>query len=276
MALATPVFFGVGLIHWSRLAPGSRPSGATLVKAAAVGILGYYVSSWLDFEGLQTLEAQTERLILFTYPVLVILFGAMFFGRPLTARALIAAAFSYGGLFVMFAGAPHRADSLSGGALVLMAAAAFAVYQLFAADLIRQTGAALFTAVAMSAAGVAVMVHYAVSRPDLPHSLPAEAIALVVVLAVFATVVPAFLMSAGTARIGAQGTAIVSSVSPIATVLLAVTILDEPFGPPEAVGTLLVLGGVGWFTWRESHSRRSIVGHSEPAAPPAAASTPLS
>jgi drug/metabolite transporter (DMT)-like permease len=255
MALATPVFLGVGLVHWARLAPDSRPGLGTLGKAAAVGILGYYVSSWLDFQGLQTLEAQTERLILFTYPLLVILFGALFFGRPLTIRALVAAAFSYGGIFVMFAGAPHRADSLGGGALVLMAAATFALYQLFAADLIRQAGAALFTAVAMTAAGAAVMVHYAVSRPELPAALPSEAIGLVVLLAVFATIVPAFVMSAGTARIGAQGTAIVSSVSPIATVLLAVSVLDEPFGLPEAVGTMLVLGGVGWFTWRESRAR---------------------
>jgi drug/metabolite transporter (DMT)-like permease len=255
MALATPVFLGVGLIHWSRLAPASRPDVATLGKTAVIGVLGYYISSWLDFEGLQTLEAQTERLILFTYPLLVILFGAMFFGRPLTTRALVAAVISYGGIFVMFAGAPHRANSLGGGALVLMAAATFAAYQLFAASLIRQVGAALFTAVAMTAAGAAVMVHYAVSRSELPASLPAEAIGLVVVLAVFATVMPAFIMSAGTARIGAQGTAIVSSVSPIATVLLAVAVLNEPFGLPEAVGTMLVLGGVGWFTWRESRAR---------------------
>jgi drug/metabolite transporter (DMT)-like permease len=264
MALATPVFLGVGLLHWARLAPAARPGIVTLAKAAAVGVLGYYVSSWLDFEGLQTLEAQTERLILFTYPLLVILFGAMFFGRPLTSRALVAAAFSYGGIFVMFAGAPHRADSLGGGALVLMAAATFAVYQLLAADLIRQAGAALFTAVAMTAAGAAVMVHYAVSRSELPAGLPAEAIALVVVLAVFATVVPAFIMSAGTARIGAQGTAIVSSVSPIATVLLAVAVLNEPFGPSEAVGTLLVLGGVSWFTWRESRARQKPVAKPDP------------
>jgi drug/metabolite transporter (DMT)-like permease len=52
MALATPVFLAVGLIQWFRLAPTSRPGLPVLGKAAAVGVLGYYVSSWLDFEGL--------------------------------------------------------------------------------------------------------------------------------------------------------------------------------------------------------------------------------
>jgi drug/metabolite transporter (DMT)-like permease len=187
---------------------------------------------------------------------LVILFGAILFGRPITAHAVVAAALSYAGIFVMFAGAPHRLDSLAGGALVLTAAATFALYQLFAYDLIRLLGAALFTAVAITSAGAAVVVHYALTRSALPAALPAEAVGLIVILAVFATVLPAFIMSAGTARIGAQGTAIVSSLSPIATVLLAVSVLDEPFGPAEAIGTLLVLGGVGWFTWRESRAKQ--------------------
>jgi drug/metabolite transporter (DMT)-like permease len=60
------------------------------------------------------------------------------------------------------------------------------------------------------------------------------------------------MMSAGTARIGAQGTAIVSTLSPLVTIALAVTILGEPFGVPEAIGTLFVLGGVGLFSLIES------------------------
>ncbi len=262
MALSTPIFLAVGLVHWIRIPPAARPDRRLLLRAAAVGVLGYYISSWLDFAGLRTLDAQLERLILFTYPLLVILFGWLLFRRPLSIHALAGAGLSYVGLFVMFAAAPQAmtAAILQGGGLVLLAAACFALYQLFAYDLIRRLGPALFTAVAMTAAGGAVMVHFLVVHGHLPTHLPTEALVLIVVLAIGATVLPAFIMSAGTGRIGAQGTAIVSSVSPIATILLAVAVLAEPFGGPQAFGTALVIGGVGWFTWTETRkSRRSVV-----------------
>ena len=218
MALSTPVFVAVGVTHWLRIPPPARPGGQLLLRAAAVGVLGYYVSSWLDFAGLRTLDAQLERLILFTYPLLVILFGWVLFRRPLSIHALLGAGLSYVGLFVMFAAAPQRmtAAILQGGGLVLLAAACFALYQIFAYELIRRLGPALFTAVAMTAAGAAVMAHVLVTGAGMPMHLAAEPMLLVILLAAGATVLPAFIMSAGTARIGAQGTAIVSSLSPIA------------------------------------------------------------
>jgi drug/metabolite transporter (DMT)-like permease len=258
MALATPIFAAVGLARWMRLPRHARPDRQLLLRAAAIGVLGYYVSSWLDFAGLRTLDAQLERLILFTYPLLVILFGWVLFRRPLSIHAVAGAGLSYVGLFVMFAAAPHSltAAILHGGGLVLLAAACFALYQIFAYGLIRRLGPALFTAVAMTAAGGAVLAHVLVAGASIPPHLPAEALVLVTVLAIGATVLPAFIMSAGTSRIGAQGTAIVSSVSPIATILLAVAVLAEPFGWPQALGTALVIGGVGWFTWTETRRAR--------------------
>lgn len=258
MLLSTPIFLGVGLAHWLRIPPAARPDRRLLLRAAAVGVLGYYISSWLDFAGLRTLDAQLERLILFTYPLLVILFGWALFRKPLTIHALTGAGLSYVGLFVMFAAGPQAmtAAILQGGALVLLAAACFALYQIFAAELIRQLGAALFTAVAMTAAGVAVMTHFFLTSGRLPTDMPHEALVLVLWLAIGATVLPAFIMSAGTGRIGAQGTAIVSALSPIATILLANTVLAEPFGWPQVLGTALVIGGVGWFTWTETRQAR--------------------
>ena len=49
----------------------------------ALGLLGYYGASILDFLGLQYISASLERLILFTYPLLTILIGVFFFGTRL-------------------------------------------------------------------------------------------------------------------------------------------------------------------------------------------------
>ncbi len=250
MALSTPIFVAVGLVEWGRRAPSDRPDRRMMAAAAATGILGYYVSSWLDFQGLHALDAQLERLILFTYPFFVILFGRWLFGRPLTRHALLGAGLSYAGLFMMFAGTAARmtpAASL-GAALVLTAAVTFALYQIFAREVIVRCGPTLFTAVAMAAAGVMVLLHFAVTHSAAALLAPRAAWPLIVALALFATIAPSFLMSAGTARIGAQGTAIVSTLSPMVTTALAVALLGEPFGPPEAIGTLLVVSGVGLFS----------------------------
>lgn len=258
MLLSLPVFLGVGLIEWGRRPVGERPGIRIVGLAALVGILGYHVSSWLDFAGLQSVEAQAERLILFTYPFLVILFGRLLFGHRLRFHALAGAGFSYAGLLVMFGSDPARMtpDMIGGAAMILAAAGTFALYQLFAREMILRCGPALFTAIAMTAAGLSVIAHFALTHGITLPSAPPRAWALMVGLAVFATIVPTFMMSAGTARIGAQGTAIISTISPVVTIVLAIAILGEPFGIGEAAGTALVIGGVGLFTLLESRPGR--------------------
>lgn len=258
MALSLPVFVGVAVVEWHRRPAGQRPDGRTVGLAALVGILGYHLSSWLDFAGLETIEAQAERLILFTYPFLVLLFGRLIMKQPLRAHALAGAGLSYAGLAVMFGADPMRlSPAMLGGALLILgSAAAFALYQLFAREMILRCGAALFTAIAMTAAAFSVIGHMLATQPIAGLlALPGHAWMLMALLAVFATIVPIFLMSAGTARIGAQGTAIISTLSPLVTIILAIAVLGEPFGWPEAIGTSFVIGGVGIFTFADSRSR---------------------
>lgn len=258
MLLSLPIFFGVGVIEWRRRPTGQRPDLRSIGLAALVGILGYHVSSWLDFSGLETIEAQAERLILFTYPFFVILFGRVLFRHKLRAHALIGAGLSYIGLIVMFGSDPARLTTqmIGGASLVAAAAATFALYQLFAREMILRCGPALFTAIAMTAASLSVLTHFALTHGVALPAIPPHGWALIFTLVIFATIVPTFMMSAGTARIGAQGTAIISTISPVVTIILAIAILGEPFGVGEAAGTLLVIGGVALFTLIESRSAR--------------------
>jgi drug/metabolite transporter (DMT)-like permease len=254
MMLSLPAFLVVGLIEWRRRSADRRPDARSMGFAALVGVLGYHVSSWLDFQGLRTLEAQTERLILFTYPFLVILFGRLLLHHPLRAHALAGAGLSYAGLIVMFGADPARLTPamLGGATLVASAAATFALYQLFARELILRCGPALFTAIAMTAASMTLIAQFLLTHSLSALHVPAPAWSLMATLAIFATIVPTFMMSAGTARIGAQGTAIISTLSPVVTIGLAIGILGEPFGWPEAIGTIFVIGGVGLFSFVES------------------------
>jgi len=63
-------------------------------------------------------------------------------------------------------------------------------------------------------------------------------------LALISTVAPAFMMNAGIRRIGAANAAIVGTVGPVSTLVLAFVVLGEVLQPVQMLGAGLVLGGV--------------------------------
>src|SRR4051812_11220951 len=169
MGLALPVYLIIGGVAMrdARHRGSGLPSAVQIAKAAAVGALGYWVASYLDFFGLEFISAQFERLILYTYPLFVVIFGAMFFGVPLRMKALAAIGVSYLGLTAIFLEKVDEPGSnvLAGATLVLGSAIAFALYQLVAKGLIAQLGPRLFTCIAMTGAAAAVFAQFLLTRP---------------------------------------------------------------------------------------------------------------
>ena len=68
-----------------------------------LGLIGYYLSSFLDFLGLRYITASLERLILFLSPSLVVLMSAFWLKRPVARRQWLAMALSYAGVVLVFA-----------------------------------------------------------------------------------------------------------------------------------------------------------------------------
>jgi len=79
LMLAMPVYIVVGYFSWKRLPV--KPSLTQVTQAAGIGLLGYYAASYLDLRGLEHVSAQLERLMLYAYPTLVVIIGALFFGQ---------------------------------------------------------------------------------------------------------------------------------------------------------------------------------------------------
>jgi drug/metabolite transporter (DMT)-like permease len=255
MVFALPFFVVVGAVEFARRKAEGKPLPRrnAVLGAIGTGLIGYYLAMVLDFAGLLYVTAQLERLALFTYPVFLIFIGAAFFQMRLTSAAVIAAVVSYLGLAIVFlsdfsGGGPNVA---LGTALVLGSAVAFAVYQLMAKRYIGEMGAALFTSVALSAAAVTTLLHVFIVRGHLDTSMSFHYFLLAAGTGVLATVLPSFFVNAGMARIGATSTALISNVSPLLTIYFAVVLLGETFTLPHAIGTALVVGGVGCHTWRE-------------------------
>lgn len=260
MMMSLPFFAAVGLyaLYLHRRAGRPYPARRTVAMAAVNGFIGYYIAAYLDFDGLTFITAQLERLVLFTYPVFVMFLGWLFFQGRITMPGLIGAGITYGGLALIFSSgiAIDGWNAAIGSLLVLGAALAFALYQLLAKSLIRSMGPTLFTAIAMSAAGVASLVHYAITSHGVGPAVSWNYVGLVAGCAFFATVVPSFLINAGLGLISPQASSMISTISPLVTIILAVIFLGEEFTFVDAIGTTLILLGVGFYAWSDTRAAK--------------------
>ena len=70
MIIAVPFFALIGWMgfqHRKRQNPEFPVPLPLVLRSMAVGVLGYYVASYLDFSGLEFITAQLDRLILMTH-----------------------------------------------------------------------------------------------------------------------------------------------------------------------------------------------------------------
>jgi drug/metabolite transporter (DMT)-like permease len=252
MGFSLPFYLGIGFLAVSgrRHKLAALPSLPRTIKAAFIGMLGMWLASYTDFLGLQYISAQFERLILLTYPMFVVIFGAMFFRQKVRLRALIALGISYAGLTLIFGESFSLAghDIAIGAGWVLVAAIAFALYQLLAKDAIDEMGPRLFTCIAMTGASIAAFVQFFAGHSGSELLVTGPLLFYSVLVAIGATVLPSFFMNAALHRISAQANATIGVLSPVSTIILAALILGERMTTMGVIGTLLVIGGVGWYT----------------------------
>ncbi|WP_417579308.1 DMT family transporter [Pelagibacterium sp.] len=256
MLLATPFFIAMGSFAYRDRRAGrgrhaKRPVPLRSVcGAVAIGVLGYYGASFLDFLSLDLITAQLNRLVLLTYPFMVLILGAVLFRRTLKPAVVAAALLAYLGIGVIFG---HdiviEGETVVAGTLfALSSALAYALYQLFAKPLIDTLGPRLFTAIAMASAAGVVFVHFLFSHKFASLAIDLEAFQILLGLALAATVAPVSLISAAIGMVGAERTAVFGNISPILTIILAIFILGEPFTLIHGLGTALVICGILLFT----------------------------
>lgn len=260
MGFAAPAYIVIGALVWRRCAREGRPTPERrlMLKVGLLGVLGYYISSYLDFEGLVYLTAQFERLLLLTYPAFVLLFGALFFGAPVAWSGVAGLALAYAGIAAIFLhGASGGGEgSVLGVVLVLGAAVCFAAYQLLAKSLLKRVDPAIFTCIAMTGACLAVLIHF-IALKDISVLLraPWSLIGVAAAMGALSTVAPTFMMNSALHRVGPQAVSVIGTTGPVLTIVLAVVFLDEPFTVVDALGSALVILGVSWFSWRDFSSR---------------------
>ena len=246
MAFSAPLF--LLLAWWATRAPGVQPLSRPDLRAIAIlGFLGYYLSSYLDFLGLQYVTAALERLILFLNPTIVLFLSAMFFKRRITRRDMMAIGLCYAGIAVVFGhDLTTQASNVALGSFwVLLSAITYAIYLIGSGRLVGRVGSIRFACYAGLVSCAAVMVQYVIVRDmSVIFSQPAAVYGLSLLMAAVSTVLPIVLMAEGIRRIGASHASIISSIGPIATIFLGAIFLSEPITAFQLLGAGLVMAGV--------------------------------
>ncbi|MGC4102293.1 DMT family transporter [Ferruginibacter sp.] len=220
-----------------------------------LGLMGYYISSLLDFVGLQYISAGLERLILFLYPTITVLITAVFFKQKITRVQLTALVLTYTGIAIAFLG-ELKVDARNphfylGSLLIFLCAITYGYFIAGSGQLIPQVGATKFTAYAMTVASIGVLLHFAINGNFTVIASGDNRFWMYgVLLAIVATVIPTFMISAGLKRMGSNNVAIISSIGPISTVIQAHFILGERIFAAQVVGTVLVIAGVVMIGWK--------------------------
>lgn len=257
MLFSLPFFAVIGWFQ-SRLAVAGTLPRLTRRECAQVivlGLIGYYLSSFLDFLGLRYITAGLERLILFLSPTLVLLISALWLKRRIAPRQWVALALSYAGVVLVFA---HDAGTQGegvwlGGLFVFCSALTYAVYLIGSGELIRRVGATRLVAYAMTVSSLASLAQFFVVHSPALLVQPMGVYGLSIVHATVNTVLPVFMIMWAVARIGAPLAAQLGMVGPVSVLFLAAWILDEPITILQLMGTVLVMGGIFVLTARRQN-----------------------
>ena len=247
MLFALPFF--IAMTWWASRQTHAQDNPLTrrdVLAICGLGFLGYYLASFLDFLGLQTITASLERLILYLNPTLVMLLSAAIYKHRLQARRVWAMAISYAGVLLVFAHEVSFSGTgvVTGSAFVLASALSYALYLMFSGQMVKRIGALRLVGLASIVACLCCLLQFAILRPWTAAVVQPQVLWLAVLNATVCTVAPVVFIMLAIERIGAALTSQVGMVGPMATLTLGVLVLGEPVNAWIGMGTVLVLGGV--------------------------------
>jgi drug/metabolite transporter (DMT)-like permease len=248
MVFSVPFFMGAAAFS-SNKTTNVKFTGRQWFYVALIGCLGYYMSSLLDFVGLKYVSAGIERLILFIYPTITLLMSAIIFKVKIEPLQWLALVVTYFGLAIAFFGeldlhSSQNKNFLFGSVMVFICAFTYAGYIVGSGKLIPKVGASKFNSYAMSFACLGVLLHFFLfSDVSLLH-MPVTVYVYSFLMAIFATVIPSYMVTGAINRIGSDNAAIVGSVGPVSTILLAHLFLNEAITVWQLTGTACILVGV--------------------------------
>ncbi|MBI3398017.1 MAG: DMT family transporter [Deltaproteobacteria bacterium] len=243
-AIALPFFWGLLFIYQSE-----RVGKKDLILIILSGLVGFYFSALADFYGLLYIDASLERTIIYSFPTMVVILTAILFKERIDGRKLSALMLTYGGLVLalkVFNG--NLNGHLLGAGLVLFSAFVGALSYILTEALSKRVSSLKISTYSITACAFAFIGTW--HGTHIPHDMKVWEILLF--LAIISTFIPVVTLAMGIKRIGASRAAIVSSIGPVSTAILAYIFLGEQMDFIQVIGMILVMAGVLVISYKEN------------------------
>jgi drug/metabolite transporter (DMT)-like permease len=223
----------LGVTHQIR--PVGKMDGLLLVIASLTGNILIPI---LYFQGLQLLPISLFVILSYTYPAFVAVMAVVFLKETLGRNKGTALLLTLVGCTIMY-WTPGLTYSIPGVALALSASFSYSIYILGIARYLRHIPPALAMTSTISFAALMFLAYGLIANRIIPPT-PTGWI-LLAGLALFSTAISSITFFSGIQLIGPSRAALVSTIEPVFTIVLAQIVFQELVSTQQAIGGLLVI-----------------------------------
>ncbi len=247
MLFSLPLFLSMAIYAERRARrTGHGLTFQDVLGVMGLGFIGYYLSSYLDFLGLQYVSVSLERLILYLNPTMVLLLGWMLYKRKVPYKRFIAMGVSYSGVLLVFGFEMLSAgpDVVKGSVLLFLSALTYACYLVFSEHMLKRMDSLRLVGWASTVACICCIVQFFLLRPIEMMQVDTAVLGYSLANALLCTVAPILFVMRAIERLGPSLASQIGMIGPMSTVLMGYWFLNEPIQAVIGLGTLLVMGGV--------------------------------
>jgi len=212
------------------------PRGRILIQLIGMGAIGYVGQAFAYLTALKYASPGLVALLLYLYPVFVVILSAVWLHETITRIKVIALGLALTGLALTVG---PGGGQLPGILLAISAAAIYSVYIMVGTQVMQKVSAIQSSTVIFLSAGVMSSLLMIVNGAHLPKTESGWIV--IVSIVIVATIIPVVTFLAGLQRIGATDAAMLSTFEPVVTVVLAALFLGEIMKPVILLGGGLIL-----------------------------------
>jgi len=256
MLMALPLFWSIYWWEWRR----KQMSPLTWLdrgKLFSLGFLGYFLSSYLDFLGLQYISVGLERIVLYLTPTIVLVISYFILQKPISRMQWYALVVGYLGVTVVFIqdASSTGIHAWLGMLLVFGSACSYAMYMIGSGEMVRRIGSVRLVVYASSASAVLSLAQSTIYDPSAIFNQVAPIYWLSLLNASLCTVIPMLLIMIAINRIGSPLVAQAGILGPVSTIFMGYLILSEPVTWTQIGGMTLVIAAM-WLLVRTDPTKK--------------------
>jgi drug/metabolite transporter (DMT)-like permease len=257
MLMALPLFWG---IYWwrARREIMSPLTWQDQIKLFALGFMGYFLSSYLDFLGLQYISVGLERIVLYLTPTIVLLISYFVLNKTITRLQWYALAVGYLGVIVVFIQDASSTGTMAvlGMLLVFASACTYAIYMIGSGEMVKRVGSVRLVVYASSASTLMSVIQILIYDPEAIFVQTPQIYWLSLLNASVCTVIPMLLIMIAISRIGSPLVAQSGILGPVSTLFMGWLVLSEPITWIQLCGMSLVMGAMWLLVRNDAPSKQ--------------------